>query len=167
MECDICLMGFDVDERVPKVLACGHTFCLRCLKAEQGRHSSQRRCPKCRGGHWTAPDSLPTNYIALDRGETCQMPAAMRDTVDAALEVAKEQIRVLIVERGGDVAPETLPGVTTEDADESRIAEILLGIRDVDVDDAGEPTNDDRTAAEDTVLLLDAVQQALRAMAIE
>lgn len=31
MDCDICLELFDSSERRPKVLPCGHTYCLRCL----------------------------------------------------------------------------------------------------------------------------------------
>ena len=35
MECSICMEQFDEGQRPPKVLPCGHTYCLRCLLALQ------------------------------------------------------------------------------------------------------------------------------------
>ncbi|KAG5266053.1 hypothetical protein AALO_G00249290 [Alosa alosa] len=58
--CLVCTEGYDANWRRPKLLRCGHTFCLSCL-SEIARLSGQRRpsmtpgprsgalsCPKCR-----------------------------------------------------------------------------------------------------------------------
>ncbi|XP_052129100.1 uncharacterized protein LOC113217393 isoform X3 [Frankliniella occidentalis] len=42
MDCDSCLEDYDQAERVPKIVPCGHTVCLRCL-----RQSARRQCPTC------------------------------------------------------------------------------------------------------------------------
>ena len=31
MECKLCLNAWNSDFRIPKILPCGHTFCLKCL----------------------------------------------------------------------------------------------------------------------------------------
>ncbi|XP_034239118.1 roquin-1-like [Thrips palmi] len=40
MECDVCMQHFDSAERRPKVLLCGHTYCLSCL-----RQLATKKCP--------------------------------------------------------------------------------------------------------------------------
>lgn len=32
IECGVCLIEFDDGENKPKSLACGHIFCVRCIK---------------------------------------------------------------------------------------------------------------------------------------
>ena len=32
MNCQICLEKYNIFNRIPKNLKCGHTFCERCLK---------------------------------------------------------------------------------------------------------------------------------------
>ncbi|XP_034256435.1 uncharacterized protein LOC117654237 isoform X2 [Thrips palmi] len=40
MECDVCMQHFDSEERRPKVLPCGHTYCISCL-----RQLPAKQCP--------------------------------------------------------------------------------------------------------------------------
>lgn len=58
-ECDVCLNGFDLNERLPKLLPCDHTYCLSCLLAIARRDSV---CPYCRGRFVEYPTELGTNY---------------------------------------------------------------------------------------------------------
>lgn len=61
MECGLCLDIF-VD---PRILNCGHTFCLRCIKQQVICGETPNKCAICRQP-WTIPkggsDSLPKNY---------------------------------------------------------------------------------------------------------
>ncbi|XP_074873374.1 RING finger protein 225-like [Carettochelys insculpta] len=62
LDCVICFSPYDRLFKVPKALACGHTFCLECLArlsvaSEQGR---ALRCPVCREPtHLPARKGLP------------------------------------------------------------------------------------------------------------
>ncbi|XP_026288220.2 uncharacterized protein LOC113213386 isoform X2 [Frankliniella occidentalis] len=60
MDCSICFEKYDQQERVPKVVPCGHTVCLLCL----GR-SDRRECPTCRTPYKVLPSSLPRNFDLL------------------------------------------------------------------------------------------------------
>ncbi|XP_052122273.1 uncharacterized protein LOC113212092 [Frankliniella occidentalis] len=60
MECDICTDLFDGAERAPKVLPCGHTACLQCLRRLQ-----DSKCPTCRQIFTGPSEGLPTNFLAL------------------------------------------------------------------------------------------------------
>lgn len=42
LECQVCFERYDADSRRPKIIPCGHTFCLSCLCA------SDNKCPNCR-----------------------------------------------------------------------------------------------------------------------
>ncbi|XP_026290757.1 RING finger protein 225-like [Frankliniella occidentalis] len=58
--CDICIEQFDLGERLPKVLACGHTLCLSCV-----RRLPDRRCPTCRREFDSPPEALPNTFALL------------------------------------------------------------------------------------------------------
>lgn len=50
MECDICLIQWDSNEHIPRLLSCGHTFCQVCLKLILKKAKSNKRkffCPTC------------------------------------------------------------------------------------------------------------------------
>lgn len=64
MECEVCLEVFSRDKLRPKVLQCGHTFCLRCLKDIEG-FNSPRQCPICRKAYSLSADATPDNYMVL------------------------------------------------------------------------------------------------------
>ena len=42
MECAVCMEAFDLLQRLPKFLPCGHSCCLACLQ-----QMAQPRCPTC------------------------------------------------------------------------------------------------------------------------
>ena len=46
VECPVCMLKYDLPDRVPKILGCGHTFCLCCLR-ELGS-GDKLNCPTCR-----------------------------------------------------------------------------------------------------------------------
>ena len=64
MECPSCFDFFNEQERVPRNLQCGHTFCEKCLIVlETSRKFS---CPICRKQNPPySAQHLPKNYIAL------------------------------------------------------------------------------------------------------
>ncbi|ESO96930.1 hypothetical protein LOTGIDRAFT_115231, partial [Lottia gigantea] len=43
LECSICCETF----KTPKVLICGHTFCLDCLERYIGNRTTKFKCPVC------------------------------------------------------------------------------------------------------------------------
>ncbi|EFP05267.1 hypothetical protein CRE_23782 [Caenorhabditis remanei] len=65
--CEMCQIEFNenINESVPKILPCGHTVCLGCIK--ELYNDGHVRCPSDR---WytkldESPESLPTNFAAL------------------------------------------------------------------------------------------------------
>ena len=57
VECDLCAeeYGDEIDDRIPRLLACGHTYCQGCLQhwATRATVSSDHKsvsicCPTCR-----------------------------------------------------------------------------------------------------------------------
>ncbi|XP_034236387.1 uncharacterized protein LOC117642390 isoform X4 [Thrips palmi] len=70
MECYVCLEKFDIysADRRPKVLPCGHTFCLRCLQGLQAK-----KCPLDNKVFTLQPDSLPDNFLVI---QSCSNAAA-------------------------------------------------------------------------------------------
>ncbi|XP_034232270.1 uncharacterized protein LOC117640118 isoform X3 [Thrips palmi] len=67
MECHICTQRFDPRDRRPKVLPCGHSFCLKCL-----RRLESKKCPLDNKIFKSLPDKLADNYSLL---EACNAPA--------------------------------------------------------------------------------------------
>lgn len=61
-ECLICFRPYDLRERLPRVLQCGHTCshaCLSCL-------ATPIRCPTCRQHDKRPVSDLPRNYELVD-----------------------------------------------------------------------------------------------------
>ncbi|KAK3928156.1 E3 ubiquitin-protein ligase TRIM32 [Frankliniella fusca] len=58
MDCSVCLEDYNEEERVPKVLPCGHTVCLQCLRRLQ-------QCPTCRRVFTGSPAEQPNNFCKL------------------------------------------------------------------------------------------------------
>ncbi|PIC47341.1 hypothetical protein B9Z55_006727 [Caenorhabditis nigoni] len=69
-QCEICTEEFtETGERSPRVMSCGHTFCLTCLESMKETHfRTQIRCPTDRKYMYCNDEDLtklPINYLAL------------------------------------------------------------------------------------------------------
>ncbi|CCD61917.1 RING-type domain-containing protein [Caenorhabditis elegans] len=65
--CELCLVPFDRSERMPKVLACGHTLCVNCMK--ENSSAGFALCPLDRTGSkfdGSSTHDFPTNNCLLD-----------------------------------------------------------------------------------------------------
>ncbi|KAK3928889.1 E3 ubiquitin-protein ligase TRIM32 [Frankliniella fusca] len=58
MDCSVCQEDYNEEERVPKVLPCGHTVCLQCVRRLQ-------QCPTCRRVFNGSPAEQPNNFCLL------------------------------------------------------------------------------------------------------
>ncbi len=83
-ECGVCLEEFEAEgDRVPKLLPCSHTLCLRCAERlvedppdddeseeeEDEEEGTRLRCPECRQRHHVpekGPQGLTTNRYVVD-----------------------------------------------------------------------------------------------------
>ncbi|XP_029986162.1 E3 ubiquitin-protein ligase RNF183 [Sphaeramia orbicularis] len=78
LECSVCFSQFNNIFRCPKILLCGHTFCLECLarinvkSAEPGAV----QCPLCRG--LTPLPTLGPPKLTTDANVLSCLPAAMQ-----------------------------------------------------------------------------------------
>jgi len=61
LECSICLESYNENEKCPRVLACGHTFCSACLA--NWTKDNEVECPTCR--RKTPSDDVPKNFAVL------------------------------------------------------------------------------------------------------
>ncbi|GLJ52384.1 hypothetical protein SUGI_1114330 [Cryptomeria japonica] len=68
-DCPVCWDRFDVNNRMPRLLYCGHTVCQLCLEylpTETSLGQRWIRCPECRiPCVWRGVQQLPKNYILL------------------------------------------------------------------------------------------------------
>ena len=50
MECELCSSQWNLDCKIPKILPCGHTFCLKCLYGIMEKHNKEEpfKCPNCK-----------------------------------------------------------------------------------------------------------------------
>ena len=64
--CDICLEKYGDNERSPKILSCGHTFCSECIKKLLNINKNKIICPIDREIYKTSFDKIPLNRIILD-----------------------------------------------------------------------------------------------------
>ena len=65
-ECTICFERFNDENKCPRMLSCGHSFCSCCL--ERLLHGNTIDCPKCRNT-FVVPSGvhgLPTNFALLE-----------------------------------------------------------------------------------------------------
>ena len=62
MYCQICLDKYNIYNRIPKNLNCGHTFCDKCLR--KIGDSYEIECPKCRQ---KSTNNLPICYAIYDK----------------------------------------------------------------------------------------------------
>ncbi|XP_034243505.1 E3 ubiquitin-protein ligase RNF166-like [Thrips palmi] len=60
MECSVCFEQFDSVVRRPKMLACGHSFCLPCLQ-----RLTPKRCPLDNKPFQTPPTEMVDNFSLL------------------------------------------------------------------------------------------------------
>ena len=54
MECDICMLEWDSQKKIPRLLSCGHTFCEVCLISilnSANSKGSDLFCPNCMAKH--------------------------------------------------------------------------------------------------------------------
>ena len=66
LECPICMERYSPQERIPKVLPCGHTFCNICLENVASRQRLE--CPNCKVIHKVPSQGVQgfiTNYDTL------------------------------------------------------------------------------------------------------
>jgi hypothetical protein len=61
MHCQICLEAYNIYNRIPKNLFCGHTYCERCLKRVGNGYEIE--CPKCRQ---KSKNNLPICHAIYD-----------------------------------------------------------------------------------------------------
>lgn len=57
MDCDVCMLAFDKDQHRPKVLPCGHTLCLTCVRLTSMCHMDRKAVQNV--------DALPDNFYIL------------------------------------------------------------------------------------------------------
>ena len=65
-ECSICYEGYNTENKCPRMLSCGHSFCSSCL--ERLLHGDTIDCPTCRNSVTvsTGVHGLLKNFALLD-----------------------------------------------------------------------------------------------------
>jgi len=65
MNCNICLEEYNGDSKIPKILPCGHTYCLPCIIL-MCNNGSLLACPTCQKPlKSTQPERLNTNHALI------------------------------------------------------------------------------------------------------
>ncbi|KAB7505018.1 hypothetical protein Anas_11831 [Armadillidium nasatum] len=89
-KCVLCVEDYSTEKHVPKVLNCGHTFCLPCLSDFV---SFVLACPTCNATIEELPTHLPTNYALLNIDSTkdsCTFEMQKKKLINLADETQKQ-----------------------------------------------------------------------------
>ena len=94
LSCNICFEKFSgTGEQSPRILNCGHTYCLKCLNAMCGGRN-RLECPSCRlptkFGRGLGPASLAVNFQSVRLLEMAQSSLRSRDEILATGCVGRE-----------------------------------------------------------------------------
>ncbi|XP_076050260.1 uncharacterized protein LOC143030904 [Oratosquilla oratoria] len=74
MDCPNCLNKFDEDRR-PRVLSCGHSFCLPCLRQVHSLNGGVVSCFQCRKEEYLGDvDDIPTGDLTKEEEEEEEEP---------------------------------------------------------------------------------------------
>jgi hypothetical protein len=102
MDCSVCAMPFDFEERRPRILPCAHTFCSSCLarmvvSREHAAGSRAITCPHCRniyGVLSAGVNALPCNFALQElMGKLPGSPGASFDpAANAALSLSGGEV---------------------------------------------------------------------------
>ena len=66
-ECSVCLERYNIKNRMPKILHCGHTFCKECLYSTKQKSNNILECPICRKKElFEDIEDLSTNCVIYD-----------------------------------------------------------------------------------------------------
>ena len=66
-ECSICLERYNIQNKIPKILHCGHTFCRECWDKSKKNSDNILTCPICRKKElFDNIDDLSTNRVIYD-----------------------------------------------------------------------------------------------------
>lgn len=107
LECSICFSQFNNVFRCPKVLRCGHTFCLECLARINVKSADPEavQCPLCRG--FTPLPALGLPKLTTDSAVLACLPATMQKVYSIRFQRNKGKLRV---KRSGETrCPVNLP----------------------------------------------------------
>ena len=63
--CILCFYQYNNNKKIPKILKCGHTFCLECLKRIYIKNDGNFKCPTCRKECTEKPENLTTVFSLL------------------------------------------------------------------------------------------------------
>ena len=67
-ECIVCFKPYDAAARLPKLMRCGHTFCVSCLSLHASRSPlGSMKCPLCQRPHpeFVSAPKLTTNFVCV------------------------------------------------------------------------------------------------------
>ncbi|XP_048472903.1 RING finger protein 225-like [Rhincodon typus] len=113
LECDICFSGFDNVFKLPKLLGCGHTFCLECLARINisSETVSAVSCPVCRR---LTPLPPGKGLPALDNNREVlrRLPSGMRSVPSIRFSRDKGRLYTTGTEPGSFLKPMQLSSVS-------------------------------------------------------
>lgn len=94
LECSICFSQFNNIFRCPKMLQCGHTFCLECLARINVKSTDPEaiQCPLCRS--FTPLPALGLPKLTTDPAVLAYLPATMQKVYSIRFQRNKGKLRV-------------------------------------------------------------------------
>lgn len=84
-ECSVCLLPYSRQDRIPRVLHCGHTFCDPCLETMSQANCGLLtvRCPLCRRVTWIGHGLRLQEALWVNSRLWEQIPEDVQDQAEA------------------------------------------------------------------------------------
>lgn len=84
LTCSICAVLYDIHDKKPVVLLCGHTFCKKCISADHLKNKVIRCFNRCDfGGHiYKSVDNIGVNIELLNQIDTASKTIRKQEKVN-------------------------------------------------------------------------------------
>lgn len=112
MKCGLCDYPYNLEDRVPLVLPCGHTCCKNCL-AQYAERIGHVQCPWDRERSSRSLEKLPKNFALIEAANLDQLATALGHGIklDENFMLDERELKVLGNSLGRGATGQVLEGM--------------------------------------------------------
>ena len=125
MECELCLNQWNNDSRIPKILPCGHSFCIKCLYSMVEKIKKNPtlifKCPNCFREHPHIKNkkdilNLPKNTQLLSLIDKIETQKSRTNVSNISMSISIPVNTSYLESGGGNLTPNLLSKLSSDDS---------------------------------------------------